>query len=53
MRIDHGRENRVCVSEEPARSGIGDGRGGHAFSRRSVSTISITSANVSSRAQSR
>src|SRR5260370_20040849 len=48
MRIDHRRENRVCVSEEPARSGIGDGRGGHAFSKRSVSTIPLTAATVSS-----
>src|SRR5207244_9246869 len=53
MRVDQARENRIGVPEKLARLGIGDCRGGHAFSRRSVSTISMTSATVSSRAQSR
>src|SRR6266545_8306820 len=52
MRVDQARENRIGVPEELARRGIGEGRS-HAFSSRSVSTISMTSATVSSRAQSR
>jgi len=42
MRVDHAREHRIGVPEELARPGIGDGSGGHAFSSRSVSTISMT-----------
>ena len=53
MCVDQACEDRIGVPEELARSGIGDGRRGHAFSSRSVSTIWTTSATVSSRAQSR
>lgn len=53
MRLDYPGEHRIGVPEELARRGIGDRCGGHVFSSRSVSTISMTSATVFSRAQSR
>src|SRR5262249_31259485 len=59
-RVDQSREHRVRVAEELPGLAIRDlgplaafGVDAHAMSRRSVSTISITSATVSSRAQSR
>src|SRR4029077_4198227 len=59
-RGDQSREHRIRVPEELPSLAIGDrsplallGVDGHALSRRSVSTISMTSATVSSRAQSR
>src|SRR5215204_1820590 len=59
-RLDQPRKHGVRVSQVLARLGIGGrselagwGVHAHAFSSRSVSTISTTSATVSSRAQSR
>src|SRR4029077_1670293 len=59
-RIDDAREHRIGFAKELASLSVGE-RGAllrtsthaHALSRRSVSTISMTSATVSSRAQSR
>src|SRR5439155_4853931 len=53
MRVDQAREHGIGVPKVLARGGIDDSRGVHAFRRRSVSTITMTSATVSSRAQSR
>jgi hypothetical protein len=53
MRVDHPPEDRVRVPEELARNRIGDRRRRHSLSSRSVSTISMISVTVSSRAQSR
>src|ERR1022692_2028551 len=59
-RVDQSRENRIRVPKELPSLAIRDrsplaglGVDAHALSRRSVSTISMTSATVSSRAQSR
>jgi hypothetical protein len=50
IRVDHPCEHGIRAPEVLARGGIGDGRGGHVFSRRSVGTISITSATVNAAA---